>query len=865
MMKIIKKIVNFLRHNKSVLITFMLATFVINYIYHSNSVTPYGDKSLLCIDFYHQYGPMMYEFWHRIRTGSGLVYSFYQGLGLPFFRNFLNYLSSPFNIFLLFFNKEGILKALSLIIGIKPVIAACTMTYYLKKKFNKDSYIFIAIGLLFGFCAYYRAYYWNLMWLDGMIWLPIIVLGIENIVNQKKWRLYTISLAIMIFSNYFIGYMICVFSVAYFILYYICKRDFKKHKFKENFNDLVEKGFMFGGASILAAMLISILMIPMASSMLSISATGDSMPTSQYYNFELVDFFKAHLSVVDNVTFKSDPVNSPNVSTGIISIFLFLSFMCNTNITRKRRICYTLLYVFCLSMFFIPQFDFIMHAMHVPNDLPYRYSFIYSFVFLTLGAYAFVNIDKEHYIKLLLEFFITVGFVLVSMTETWANITNNMLIVNIIILTLFFLFLSLSIFFPMYKGIFLFSLALVAVIDVVESTNYAWNITQVEENFIETTKDFDEVISYIHKIDDSKFYRVEAYNSHTLNDASKSYYNGITSFSSMAYESLAKLQKYLGLDGNNINSYEYSPQTPIYDLMFDIKYIIGNTNDEIRYKILDSNTTRTVSKNLYTAGLAFGVDKSLVNWTYTLDDPIEVQNDFVYKSSGINNIFEKPTPVSEKELVEESIKTVEYKYENTNDNYFFSWNSSSISFVLVGDTLYSKDDNYQKLNHLTYSSVNSYEGSQIISAKTTDKYLSVIVGYNYYVPDMLNIYKFNNDKFKDYYQKVLNNSLTITEYKENYIKGQMSVDKNQIIYTSIPYDEGWSVYIDGKKTDTFAIGDSLLAFNAKQGIHTVELKYTIKYFDIGSVVTVLGIILYIFPSINKKYKLTSKLFKRKKA
>ena len=845
--------------------TFVLASFVINYVYYSNGVTPYGDKSLLCVDFYHQYGPMMYEFWHRIRSGSGLVYSFYQGLGLPFFRNFLNYLSSPFNLFLFLFNKDGILKGLSLIIGIKPVIAACTMTYYLKSKFKQDNYIFTTLGILYGFCAYYRSYYWNLMWLDGMIWLPIIVLGIENIVNQKIWRLYTISLAIMIFSNYFIGYMICLFSVAYYLLYYISKREFKKKKLKENFNDFVRTTFMFGGSSLLAGMLVSILMIPMASSMLSISATGDSIPTTQYYSFELVDFLKAHLSVVDNVTFKSDPVNSPNVSTGIISIFLFFSFMFNTKIPKKKKYCYVILYLFCLSMFFIPQFDFIMHAFHVPNDLPYRYSFIYSFVFLLLGSYAFVYAEKEHYLKIFFEFLLTVGFVLVSMTEEWANITTNMELVNIILLCLFFLFFSLGRFYKAYSAIFLASLSMVAVIDAVESTNYAWNITQIEENFVQTTIEFDEVITYLNKIDKSLFYRVEAYNSHTLNDASKSYYNGITTFSSMAYESLAKLQNYLGLDGNNINSYEYSPQTPVYDLMFDIKYIIGTNNDNTRYKVMDSDTTRLVTKNLYTTGLAFGIDKGLLNWSYTTDDPIKVQNDFVYKSTGIKDVFEKAKEVSKEETVEETIKVYSYNYENNNDNFYFAWNSSAISFVIVGDTLYAKDDNYQNLNHLTYTSVNTYNSKQIISATTTDEYLNVIVGYNYLIPDGLYIYSFNGDKFNKFYQDVSNNSLVITNFKEDHIKGQINVDKNQIIYTSIPYDEGWKVYIDGKKTDTFSIGNALLGFNAKEGLHTVELKYDIKYFNIGADITVLGIIIFVFPYFNKKYKLTSKLKIKKRA
>ena len=76
---------------------------------------------------------------------------------------------------------------------------------------------------------------WNIMWLDGMVFLPLITLGIENIVNKQKWKFYTIFLAIMLISNYFIGYMICLFSVVYFIFYNTLKTKYDKNKISNTF------------------------------------------------------------------------------------------------------------------------------------------------------------------------------------------------------------------------------------------------------------------------------------------------------------------------------------------------------------------------------------------------------------------------------------------------------------------------------------------------------------------------------------------------------------------------------------------------------------------------------------------------------
>ena len=56
----------------------------------------------------------------------------------------------------------------------------------------------------------------NIMWMDGMMLLPLVALGIEEIILKGKYKLYMIVLFMVVVSNYYIGYMICIFSVVYF-------------------------------------------------------------------------------------------------------------------------------------------------------------------------------------------------------------------------------------------------------------------------------------------------------------------------------------------------------------------------------------------------------------------------------------------------------------------------------------------------------------------------------------------------------------------------------------------------------------------------------------------------------------------------
>ena len=238
---------------------------------------------------------MLGELFDRIQNGNNLIYSFNMAMGLPFFRNFLNYLSSPFNIIMMVFSKEGLLNSFSLIIGLKAVFSSVTMVYYLSKKFKTKELYLIPLGIIYAFQAYFSAYYWNIMWLDGMVFLPLITLGIENIVNKQKWRSYTVWLAIMLIANYFIGYMICIYSVIYFLIYntYKTKFTFKKKEIKNELLKWFKNSFIFGCASLLGGMLTFFLLIPMFTSMASISATGGSIPTSHALClFSISGYFK---------------------------------------------------------------------------------------------------------------------------------------------------------------------------------------------------------------------------------------------------------------------------------------------------------------------------------------------------------------------------------------------------------------------------------------------------------------------------------------------------------------------------------------------------------------------------------------------
>ena len=105
--------------------------------------------------------------------------------------------------------------------------------------------------------------------------------------------------------------------------------------------------------------------------------------------------------------------------------------------------------------------------------------------------------------------------------------------------------------------------------------------TQPQANYIENMQSYGEAVKYIEDKDDG-FYRTELTELKTRLDSCLYGYNSMSTFSSMAYENYSQNQYSLGMYGNRINSYTYHPQTPVYNMMYGLKYFIkANGTDNL--------------------------------------------------------------------------------------------------------------------------------------------------------------------------------------------------------------------------------------------------------------------------------------------
>ncbi len=847
----INKIKNTIQNNFIYLLTIITGLIIINLIYYMQMVAPFGSNSLLQIDFFHQYAPMFGEYYDRIKNGLNLIYSFNTGFGLPLFRNFLNYLSSPFNIIIFLFDRSNLLMSFSIIIGLKAVVSSTTMVYYISKKFNSKNLSLIPLGILYGFCAYFTAYYWNIMWLDGMIFLPLIVLGIENIINKNKPLLYIISLALMIISNYFIAYMICLFAVLYFITYLIIKLD------KLEIKVILNKCLNFGGASLLSGGLTAILILPLFLGIDTISASSDTWPNSQYYAFTFWEFLANHFSGVGSTVLASGVSNAANISTGILSIALLFLFIINPKIKLKIKLSYLSLLIFIIISFFLAPLDFIWHGFHVPNDLPYRYSFIYSFIFIIISAYSLfyikhIKIKYASMVSLLLILFISGLYIL-----KYDNIENQIIILNLLLITLYYIIFILYKKYPMTIKKIPYLMILLVILECSISINNNWDNNQDIKSFYQDYEPSKKAINYIKENEKNSIYRISQEPMLTLNDPSWYDYYGQMIFSSMAYENLAILQNNLGIPGNRINSYYYKQNTPIYDLMFNIKYFIGNSWDINRYKLFYHQDGQLIFKNNFNSNLIYAVNKDILNWEIYNNNPFYIQNDFIEKTTGIKNVLEKLNYLN-KELIynKNNKKLYKYTFKNPQENMYFYINDY-IDFMIVNGDLYYQNEKFtyvKNIEQLKLFNYNDLNENYIVLTRSDEDNYSIYIGYDNYNQDDFQAYYINNDKFK-LAESILNKEkLNITDFKENKIVGNLSLKSAKVLYTSIPYDKGWKVYANNKLINTFKIGDSLLGFELGKGDYNITIKYLPYGIKLGALISITSLISIIIILIKKNKK-----------
>ena len=852
-------------------------------VYYCYNLFPFGETTILRMDLYHQYGPLFAEFYDRVTNLQSFLYSWQTGLGSPFLGNFFNYLSSPTAIIMLLLGHENMPEAIAGMIITKAALAAGTFTYFLKKSQSRHDYTTAAFGMLYAMCGYFIAYYWNVMWIDTMVYFPLVILGIENIINKRNPRIYIAFLALTLLSSYYMGYMTCIFSVLYFLVYYFSKYEAssltdstpyvfdengdKKYSFKDKIKGSVflRSGFTFAFASVAAAGLVAVSLIPTFLILKSCSATSGTFPTTYDSYYSIFDFLANHLASVNPTIRSSGEDVLPNIYCGIATVILVPLYLFTKSIPLKEKVANVALLGIMYFSFNVNFLNYIWHGFHYPNDLPYRWSFMYSFILLMLAYKAFTRLHEFSGRAILGAGISVLGFIILVQELGSKNVEEITILISIIFVVTYCLVFALMKD-PKYQQSAVAVLLLCCVIGEVACANTdRYSMDQLKSNFVGDYGDFEALKDELDEYDGTDFYRMDLTYNRARMDPAWYGYNGVSTFSSMAYERLSNVQSDLGIYGNYINSYTYHLQTPVYNMMHSLKYVVDNDENVIveddYYNQLMSSGKFTAYESEYYLPIGFGVNSDLLNWQTDMTNPFAVQSDWFEYSTGVSDVFGMMNideiQYYNMDEITSGLETGDIYYTKSGDG------EGELTFILKTD---ETKHCYLYVNSRDFDSIRITRDGNNYTQYTDEPYIydlgvvapeeEIVVvitiensdyGYIDFYP-----YYVNDDKLNEGYEILKSRQLNVTSFEETRIKGNVSAAEDTVFFTSIPYDKGWTVKIDGAEIaedDYIALQDAYLCFNLPAGEHEIEISFMPQGLLLGAGISVFTVIALIAAAI----------------
>jgi len=785
---------------------FFVPVIIMIIIFAQRGIFPFGEESFLRTDMYHQYAPFFSEFQYKLTHGGSLLYSWDIGMGVNFAALYSYYLASPLNWLIILCPKKFIIEFMTYMIVVKIGLSGLAFSWYLRRHFKTVDFGIAFFGIFYALSGYMAAYSWNIMWLDCILLFPLIMLGLEKLVQEKKCILYCITLGLSILSNYYISIMICIFMVFYFLALLILEG-------RKPWKEVLINGVHFAVYSLLAGGLAAVVLLPEIYAM-KMTASGDiNFPQTFSSYFSIFDMIARHLPAVET---EIGLDHWPNIYCGVAILIFFLLYLGCRKIRQKDKIVMCSLLLFFYASFSINVLNFIWHGFHYPNSLPCRQSFIYIFLILTAGYHAYIYLHEIPWKHVVTAFFATVIFVLMAQKL----ITDDAFHFSIFYVAIIFLAVYTGLISLYQRGInrnvlVLLALGVVALEAAVNTTVTSVTTTS-RTSYIKDNKASIDLTEGL--LPNPDFYRVEKVSRKTKNDGAWMNFPSVSLFSSTANADLSKFFKKIGCESST-NAYSITGSTPLVDALFGVKYALYSEEvgeNEVS-SLVSVQDEMQLWKNNYALSLGFMLPYDVENnWQLELTNPAEVQNDLSVVLGASPVLSEVPSEVKGKSFT--------FTPDTDGDYYVFVSNKKveKVS-ALMGD----KTKNFDNVSRGYLLELGYLKSGEEITLRNDDNDQDLIAS----------AYRFLPEGLESVYQVLNKNPLKLTKWTDTQIKGTVDAEKAGLLYLSIPFDKGWSVKIDGKEAEPYKIFDTFLSVHMTAGTHEVSLEYMPEGLKAGGMIT----------------------------
>lgn len=876
-----KKII---KANQLYLISFFIPFLIMMAIFIFREIYPFGDESFLHIDMYHQYFPFLVEFFHKLKNGGSLLYSWNTGIGSNFLALFVYYLATPVYWLVTLFPESHLMEFITYLVVLKIGLCGASFSYYLSKHFKTDTIVISFFATFYALSGYMAAYNWNVMWLDTILIAPLILLGLERLVMEGKCKLYCITLAFSILSNYYISVLICEFLVLYFFVLLICRDKSQVQSEALHFpvlykikNFYIKAFIRFGVYSLLAGGMAAVLLIPELCALRFTEFSNVTFPKKITSYFSVIDMLARHCA---NVTVETGLDHWPNLYCGVAVFFLLPLYVIQKKIPLREKVPKLCLLFFLLISYSTNVLNFIWHGFNYPDSLPARQSFLYIILLLTLCFEAFLYIKDVSRTEMLRLFGGIVFFLLLceKLITDDAFTAASFLLSGILLIAYGILIHMYRNRDKMTKSIVFITLAIV-IFEATENTVYTSVPTVSRSKYLAHFEDYRNLVERT-KSSDPDFYRFEKFSRVTQNDAMLIGFPSASLFSSTSNALVKDFYEKYGMKSSRVY-YCYDGATPLIDALLTVRYKFSTKElaSNSLYQLVDEENGIYLYENQYALPVGYMIDNNMVsdsdnqrirqehtphsniqnqtsedrdepmlnditdnNWgelfssaenaTEIMEDdsdedgwnPFINQNNLVSKLNIDTPLFDAMPIDSNDDSASITVTESGYQYAYTTntkiDNIIMSCGEDSKKFTAI-KRKYILDLGYYEAGDTIYLTSNNGEALNLCAYRLNENVLNQVIS------------------------ALQAQTLNVTSYQDTSLSGTINVTTPGQLILSIPYEPGWTILVDGKEADINLFEDTMMSVGLTEGEHTIELHYVPQGFYPGLFISLFFLVCFL--------------------
>ena len=845
-------------------LSILIPTVMILAIFLLFTITPFGNRTWLTIDLGQQYVDFFSYYQDTLlHHPEQFFYSFSKSIGGEMVSLWAYYLLSPFNLLFLLIPRSSIAMGVSLLIFLKLVSCTVSFSVLLDVKFKQRNWTTLLFALSYGFMSYLSANQFNVMWLDALIGLPLIVLGVDALLQKRNPLYYVLPLSLTILSNYYTGYMICLFLGLYFPYAYLMINDsFSWKNFIKQFGR-----FIF--YSVLSVGLIMVILLPTFYSLLGSKGTATTIAWS--LKSEYNPLLMASKLFIGSFDFHEMQKGYPNIFVGSLAMFSFLCYFKEKKIALSQRLYALFIAIVLLISFNIEMFDKLWHAGQLPNWYSYRFSFLFSFWMVFLGYQWTLKKTAVGIHETFVYFFLVlaagIGFILFPQDylQGWQIALGFGLSMGI----LYGLIL-------IGRGKrthqkFLISFVVIELLlnSIITLSRLGYVMNSEFTAYQSSLANWSTVLCP----SENEFYRSEKTMLRSKNDSLQVPTYGVSHFSSTFEKETEKFFDAIGVRQGTAYV-NYSNGTLLTDALLGIKNTFIETTDATyneRWERKDLEDFSTIASfdeghivtNPNTLSIAYPMKAILKSMKVPTNHPITMQNQLANALSGTTspkNIFTKVPYETTFENISDS--PVVYQRVQFEDNtqvgtitLTFTPETNDPIYLEMAGTM-GEEDMEMTLNGEPYAFYPVQSKPVLLSVAKNQKgqpqTLRITVKDDGFEFSKLNLYSLNTSLLNERLEQTKAQELKLETFSATHFSGTMDVLEDSTVLTTIPYSTGWKVWVDGQEVETYKILDSLLGFTISKGTHQIEYRYTTPFLLEGSLVSLASLLLLIFILYRRK-------------